>query len=279
MDLDDSQWVVFRLSSEFYALPIGAVKEMVRMAEVSPLPGTPAYVRGLMPLRGRVLPVIDLRMRLGMESADDERNAMVRMLETREEEHRNWLTELENSVREHRAFTLAVDPHQCAFGRWYDTFQTQNQTLHSILRRFERPHSAIHAIAQRVDEFAHKDAFDDALALIERTRNDELAVMVQLFANTRQVIKELRREVVLIVRRRERNYALAVDAVESVETLALQEDVNGVLDTEEEHVVTRIARSTKEQRVVLVLDLEALVSGVAGLPPGLTAGPAATLAN
>lgn len=258
-------WVVFNLGSEVYALSIDTIEEIVRVDGVAPLPGVPAYVRGLMTLRGRALPVLDLRTRLGMPSLDAEREALITMLQVREQEHRDWLSELEHSVVEKRPFGLAIDPHQCAFGRWYDTFETQNQTLDSVLRRFDAPHKAIHGIAQAVTDLVSRQAFDDALALIERTRNGELALMIQIFASTRQIIRELRREVVLIVRQFGRSYALAVDAVESIEPLALNEDTNGVLDADEEHAVASIAQGSREHGVVMVLNPDALLSGLSSI--------------
>ncbi len=60
----DLQVVVFRLRNEFYALPVGDVREVVRIPEITPLPRAPAFLRGVTNLRGRVVPVIDLRKQL-----------------------------------------------------------------------------------------------------------------------------------------------------------------------------------------------------------------------
>ncbi|HEY4254264.1 MAG TPA: chemotaxis protein CheW [Roseomonas sp.] len=61
------RFVVIRLGTETYGLPIGAVDEVVRLPErLSRLPGAPAYVRGVMNLRGRVIPVIDQRHRFAV---------------------------------------------------------------------------------------------------------------------------------------------------------------------------------------------------------------------
>jgi hypothetical protein len=47
----------------------------------------------------------------------------------REQDHRNWLAELEACVREHRPFGMARDPHQCKFGLWYDRYKTEDRRL------------------------------------------------------------------------------------------------------------------------------------------------------
>jgi len=266
MSSTELPWVVFRLQSEYFALPIENLEEMVRLGEVSALPGAPAFVCGLITLRGRAIPVTDLRLRLGMSSTVAERDSLLDMLAAREQDHRDWLVELENSVREKRPFKLAVDPHKCAFGRWYDSFHTEDISLGAMLRRFNAPHQTIHGIARSVTDLAARERFDEAFALIERTRSAELNTMIKLFELTRQMIRETRREVGLILRLDGRLHALAVDAVDSVAPLRMEEDVNGVLTTELQRVIDRIARWSREQQVVMVLRPAEIVSGAAAAP-------------
>jgi purine-binding chemotaxis protein CheW len=70
---DDEQVVVFRLGAEEFGVPIESVQEIVRVPDVlTHVPKAPAAVEGVINLRGSVLPVIDLRRRLGL--APTERN-------------------------------------------------------------------------------------------------------------------------------------------------------------------------------------------------------------
>ncbi len=62
--------VIFRLSDEYYALDIQAVQEIVRMQTITAIPGSDAWVEGITNLRGRVVPVIDLRRRCGINASD-----------------------------------------------------------------------------------------------------------------------------------------------------------------------------------------------------------------
>jgi len=55
------QAVVFKLGNELYALPAAEVREVVRMQPITPLPKAPAFLVGVIDLRGRVVPVMDLR--------------------------------------------------------------------------------------------------------------------------------------------------------------------------------------------------------------------------
>ncbi len=60
----EMQLVVFDLASEYYGVDIGDVREIIRMQTVTRVPGAPPYVEGIINLRGKVIPVIDLRKRL-----------------------------------------------------------------------------------------------------------------------------------------------------------------------------------------------------------------------
>ncbi len=58
--------VGFRLAGHEYALPLVEVVEIVRMVAIDPIPHAPPFLLGAINLRGRVLPVMDLRVRLGL---------------------------------------------------------------------------------------------------------------------------------------------------------------------------------------------------------------------
>ncbi|MBC8014820.1 MAG: chemotaxis protein CheW [Sporomusaceae bacterium] len=60
------QLVTFRLANEEYGLPITKVKEINRLVPVTKLPQTPSFMEGIINLRGRIIPVIDLRKRFEM---------------------------------------------------------------------------------------------------------------------------------------------------------------------------------------------------------------------
>lgn len=64
------KYLSFRLSKEEYAIHILKVREIIGVVLITPLPHTPPYVRGVINLRGKIIPVIDLRLRFGMERAE-----------------------------------------------------------------------------------------------------------------------------------------------------------------------------------------------------------------
>ena len=58
------------MAEEEYGVVILKVKEIIGMMTVTMVPQTPAYVKGIINLRGKVIPVVDLRLKFGMEEAD-----------------------------------------------------------------------------------------------------------------------------------------------------------------------------------------------------------------
>jgi len=63
-----SQVVSFRLANEEYGLNIMRVREIILMGEITKIPEAPSYIEGLINLRGKVIPILDLRKRFGLEA-------------------------------------------------------------------------------------------------------------------------------------------------------------------------------------------------------------------
>ncbi|MBZ0263395.1 chemotaxis protein CheW [bacterium] len=77
-DTQKDKFLTFRLGEEEYGLEIRNVIEIIGIQRVTDLPDTPKYVRGVINLRGKVVPVIDVRLRFGMaEKEYNERTCIV----------------------------------------------------------------------------------------------------------------------------------------------------------------------------------------------------------
>ena len=64
------KYLSFFLSKEEYGIEILKVREIIGVVDVTPLPRTPDFVRGVINLRGKIIPVVDLRRKFGMEPAE-----------------------------------------------------------------------------------------------------------------------------------------------------------------------------------------------------------------
>jgi len=70
MEQREGKYLTFSLANEEYGIGILKIKEIIGMMAVTTVPRTPEYVKGVINLRGKVIPIIDLRLRFGMEAID-----------------------------------------------------------------------------------------------------------------------------------------------------------------------------------------------------------------
>ena len=71
------KYLTFRLSGEFYGLDITYVQEILGRLSVTRVPRTPDYITGVSNLRGKVTPVLDMRLRLGVPAIDNPKVCVV----------------------------------------------------------------------------------------------------------------------------------------------------------------------------------------------------------
>ena len=79
--LQELQLVIFSLAREEYGLPITKVQEINRLAPITKLPQTPDFMEGIINLRGRVIPVIDLRKRFSLPIAESTEETRIVIVE------------------------------------------------------------------------------------------------------------------------------------------------------------------------------------------------------
>jgi purine-binding chemotaxis protein CheW len=65
-----NKFLTFKLGEESYAIPILEAKEIIGIIDITPVPRMPAYIKGVINLRGRIIPVIDLRLKFDMVEKD-----------------------------------------------------------------------------------------------------------------------------------------------------------------------------------------------------------------
>ena len=80
------QYLTFAVAGEMFGLPIAAIKEIIEYRAPTDVPMMPSFMRGVINLRGRVVPVIDLQARFGRASAQVTRRSCIVILEIRQHE-------------------------------------------------------------------------------------------------------------------------------------------------------------------------------------------------
>ncbi len=78
MSEKEGKYLTFSLAEEEYGIEIRKIKEIIGMMPITSVPQTPEFVKGVINLRGKVIPIIDLRIRFGLEKRDyDDRTCII----------------------------------------------------------------------------------------------------------------------------------------------------------------------------------------------------------
>ncbi|MBF0117210.1 MAG: chemotaxis protein CheW [Desulfobacterales bacterium] len=103
-----NQYLTFRLDQEIYALEINQVREVVDMTGITRVPKMPDFMRGVINLRGRVVPVLDLRLKFGIGKTEKNINTCIIIIEIIIEGEMTLLGALADSVKE----VMTLEPDQ-----------------------------------------------------------------------------------------------------------------------------------------------------------------------
>lgn len=100
VERETTQYLTFTLDNEVFALDIGKVREVLDFTTATRVPRTPAFMRGVINLRGSVVPVIDLRLKFGMSKTEQQEDTCVIISEVLVNEETVVLGVLADSVKE-----------------------------------------------------------------------------------------------------------------------------------------------------------------------------------
>ena len=105
---ETTQYLTFKLEEELFALDIGKVREVLDFTTITKVPQTPDYMRGVINLRGSVVPVVDLRLKFGMVMAEQTVNTCVIIVEVELEGEKVVMGAMADAVQE----VLDLEPDQ-----------------------------------------------------------------------------------------------------------------------------------------------------------------------
>ncbi len=208
--------LTFILDGGLYGIDAQHVKEITQIDDITSIADSESYIKGVVNLRGEIIPALDLRVRLGLQPYEKYAEHMIEIMHQRENDHINWLKELEACVNEKRPFKLARDPHKCAFGKWYDKYETVDKIMQNWLEKFDQPHKNIHKVADKVLDLSTKGETELALKVIESTRNRELNEMIRLFNGVKEIIDKGRKNLIIILNVDGDSFGISVDSMDSV---------------------------------------------------------------
>jgi len=115
------KYLTFSLQGEEFGLQILKVREIIGLVDITPVPNTPAHVLGVINLRGKVIPVVDLRLKFGMPFQEPDERTCIIVVEVKKQDDTllmGALVDRVNEVSDVKAGAVAPPP---SFGISVDT--------------------------------------------------------------------------------------------------------------------------------------------------------------
>ena len=209
----DIEYLVFTINKNRYGVAHHEVVSVMDIPEITIIPRLPTEIRGVLPFRGGNIPLFDLRVSFGVTTRDQETKDLVENLAQRRQDHINWLNKLEEEVHNAVPISVQTNPHLCAFGKWYDKFESDNANLRSYMLRFDEPHKAIHALAIEAKKLIDSNDTDGAKALIAKAKVEVLTRLLGLFDGIGELVEKYLKEYMVVLDTGTQPFAIAVDDI------------------------------------------------------------------
>lgn len=107
-EIETTQYLTFMLADEVFAVDVGRVREILEISNITKVPQTPEFMRGVINLRGSVVPVIDMRLKFGMTETERTVNTCIIVVEVVMDGETIVLGSLADSVQE----VIEMEPEQ-----------------------------------------------------------------------------------------------------------------------------------------------------------------------
>lgn len=252
-------WAIVKIFNQKYALNCRHVESMnVLPEEISTIPNAKKSVRGVIKHRGKIVTVIDIRTLFSLPTIEEEYEEFAAMLDQRKQEHVRWVDTLEQSMKKGEAFTLATDPHKCAFGMWYDGYKSNKHHVNFELSKIDEPHRKLHGMAleaEKLKETLEGEALRKAQEdLIIKLRSDYMAKVLQLIDNTKALMKESNKSMVLILETGDAPVGLVVDEIVSVTEIRKISSEESLDSVRNSPYVCGVGEEEKTREIVMLLN-------------------------
>ncbi len=107
MENNGGKYLTFILAKEEYGIPILKVREIIKLLEITSIPKTPGFIKGVINLRGKIIPIMDLRLKFGLEEKEYNERTCIIVVEINLNESRRLMGLIVDTVSE--VANLAMD--------------------------------------------------------------------------------------------------------------------------------------------------------------------------
>lgn len=259
-------YLIFKIDEVLYAVNGETINTIFVLDQpVTRVPMTESHIKGIINVRGEVVPLVDIRTLFGMPTADQEKNVFEAMIESRKQDHLNWVAALKESVHEGTEFKLALDPHKCKFGKWYDNFQSTHTELSFALRQIDEPHQKLHACAaEALDTCAEcksdSDQFKHANGILEKLEKEYVPTLLGLMDQMVESHSSAAKQMVVILQKDKTQIGVLVDEVMEVTDIVEVCPLDDITNTHHSRFVHGVGSAEQYEKDILMLDVDQIVN-------------------
>jgi purine-binding chemotaxis protein CheW len=264
----DLPWIIFKVSKNTYAVNSTNVLSITGLEEeITAVPNIQSYIRGLVNFRGNMIPLIDLKKVFKEDSLDKIVTEYSAMIVARKNDHINWTNELDKCIKNGEQFGLAVDPHDCAFGKWFYSYNPENNLIAHHIKKIEEPHRLLHLAAAEYNncnkDHANCNREECLKDVLERVKHEYMPEIINILDSSITILKDNLKELLIVVEYNGFKAGLIVDSVSSIEAIPSMYG-QGNMNNEyyNTKLISSIGKTEKSQTTVLMLDIEGVLSKI-----------------
>lgn len=251
--------IIFKLKDHKYAISSEFVIHMEALGPVTPMVDMDPHCRGMILFNGVSVPIYNLRSMFGIEDLGQELKIM---MQQRIRDHEAWVQELESSVLDERDFTLTTDPRACAFGKWYDAFESDNSYLNIFLKNIEEPHRKIHETGDTVKRLMSLGKQEEARAAIQEMKEKYFSKTIELLGQVSDAYLEGSKEMLIYYQVDGVLKGIVVDSISDIHVLDDLYGLPEIMRTGESQYIERVAKdaggTTGRDSVIQVINARAI---------------------
>lgn len=258
-------WVTFKLSSNYYAVSVDIINAISIIPDnVTPVENGSKYVRGIINEYGNLITLIGLREILMIPTIESEVEAFKEMLNKRKEDHILWVNELKRSVKNGEVFKLAIDPHKCKFGKWYDNFETENHAVRFHMNKIDTPHKKLHKTASQIEEcykIDNKEERNEKInKLLKKASEIYVPSIIELIDSAVDVYESCIREMYISISDMSgKVIGLALDEVVGITELKILSDSEELEKLNRPKFIAGVAKAPDSDEIIMVIDAEEII--------------------
>lgn len=251
-------YIVFKIMESFYCINSRHVSTIIQLPHYDKIPASPPNVTGMFRYRNQVTQMLDLRKTFGFQAMAEECRAFEEMIDARKRDHVHWVSELDRSLTSGEPFMLAKNHHDCALGKWFDQFTTENPAIQFQLNKIEEPHFRLHNAAEEAESCLKQcdtcEREECLMEILKRVKEECMPTILNLLDEVKKIFRSsIYREMVLLLDGMK--WGIVVDEIVGVQDLEIIDSRDAASGIEEGSYILNVLEGENGSDLIFELNV------------------------